>query len=104
MKGLMVPLTTKKYLKVLAKPNATAYSPLKHRIEAHKNLRSISANHVALKDYFNKVIELEPSDAFIQSALKALAGSKIRQSTIKDYLRVFECLFRGGSFWLYLPS
>lgn len=77
--GLMVP-DYEKYLEVaLAKPNATDEPRIKNTvIEAYKNLGAFyQASDVAkAKDYFNKVIELEPSDAYAQSALKILSGSK----------------------------
>jgi tetratricopeptide (TPR) repeat protein len=79
MKGLMVP-DYEKYLEVvLAKPNATAEARVKTTvIEAYKNLGAYyqKSDVAKAKDYFNKVIQLEPSDAYAQSALKALAGSK----------------------------
>ncbi|MBC7744315.1 MAG: hypothetical protein H7096_04370 [Flavobacterium sp.] len=79
MKGLMVP-DYEKYLEVvLAKPDATSEPRTKSAvIEAYKNLGAFyqTSDVSKAKDYFNKVIQLEPSDAYAQSALKALAGSK----------------------------
>ena len=79
MKGLMVP-DYEKYLEiVLAKPNATAEPRVKNTvIEAYKNLGAYyqRSDVSKAKEYFNKVIQLEPSDAYAQSALKALSGSK----------------------------
>lgn len=79
MKGLMVP-DYEKYLElVLAKPNATAEPRIKATVvEAYKNLGAFyqRTDVAKAKQYFSKVIELEPSDAYALSALKALGGSK----------------------------
>ena len=79
MKGLMVP-DYEKYLEiVLAKPNATAEPRVKSTVvEAYKNLGAFyqRTDVAKAKQYFGKVIELEPSDAYALSALKALGGSK----------------------------
>jgi TolA-binding protein len=79
MKGLMVP-DYEKYIEVaLAKPNATDEPRVKNAvIEAYKNLGAYyqSSDVTKAKEYFNKVIQLEPSDAYAQNALKALGGSK----------------------------
>ncbi|NEU10360.1 hypothetical protein GZH53_18695 [Flavihumibacter sp. R14] len=78
MQGLMVPDYEKYVEVVLAKPNATAEPRVKNAvIEAYKNLGAFYQNTdvAKAKEYFNKVIELEPSDAYAQNALKAL-GSK----------------------------
>ena len=79
MKGLMVPDYEKYIEVVLAKPNATDEPRVKNAvIEAYKNLGAYYQNTdvAKAKEYFNKVIQLEPSDAYAQSALKALSGSK----------------------------
>jgi tetratricopeptide (TPR) repeat protein len=79
MKGLMVP-DYEKYLElVLAKPNATTEPRIKSTVvEAYKNLGAFyqRTDVAKAKQYFSKVIELEPSDAYALSALKALGGSK----------------------------
>jgi tetratricopeptide (TPR) repeat protein len=79
MKGLMVP-DYEKYIEVaLAKPNATAEPRTKANVvEAYKNLGAFyqRTDVAKAKQYFSKVIELEPSDAYALSALKALGGSK----------------------------
>jgi tetratricopeptide (TPR) repeat protein len=79
MKGLMVP-DYEKYLEIaLAKPNATSEPRVKNAvIEAYKNLGAFyqRSDVAKAKEYFNKVIQLEPADAYAQSALKALGGSK----------------------------
>lgn len=79
MQGLMVP-DYEKYIEiVLAKPNATAEARVKNTVvEAYKNLGAFyqRSDVAKAKEYFSKVIELEPSDAYAQSALKALSGSK----------------------------
>ncbi len=79
MQGLMVP-DYEKYLElVLAKPDATSESRVKNTvIEAYKNLGAFyqRSDVEKAKEYFKKVIELEPSDAYALSALKALNGSK----------------------------
>lgn len=75
MRGLMVPDFEKYVELIMARPDATSDTRVKNAvIEAYKNLGAFyqRSNISKSKDYFKKVIQLDPSDAYAKSALKAI--------------------------------
>ncbi|MGX5690539.1 tetratricopeptide repeat protein [Arcticibacter tournemirensis] len=76
-KGLMVPFYEKFIEIVSAKPEAVADSRNKRNLaEAYNNLGAfyIRSNQSKAKDYFNKTIQLDPTNTYAPEALKSLGN------------------------------
>ncbi|HYK75613.1 MAG TPA: hypothetical protein VEV16_01420 [Daejeonella sp.] len=76
--GLMVPDYEKFVEVVLAKPETINDRAKANLVEAYNNLGAfyIKTDQAKAKDYFNKTLQLDPTNAYATSTLKALAGSK----------------------------
>ncbi len=79
MKGLMVP-DYEKYVQIInEKPESLSESRVKNTVvEAYNNLGAfyLRSEPSKAKEYFNKVTELDPTNAYALSVLKQMGGSK----------------------------